>query len=154
MATSGRNTVLLGDAGRKPASEMPRTGRARGAGSRQPAPAPAPVLGPFGTEREAYAASLWAKAGQDAGSIRTANLADLTAECGGAGITLSGYDERIIEWLSVAPSRCQVHHDTHAIPMGNYVIGAGNYVIVNPSELGNYVSADTLARHAKRHPEQ
>jgi hypothetical protein len=26
--------------------------------------------------------------------------------------------------------------------MGNYVIGVGNYVIVSPSELGNYVSAD------------
>ena len=37
----------------------------------------------------------------------------------------------------------QVHHDTHVIPMGNYVIGAGNYVSVSPSELGNYVSADT-----------
>ena len=37
----------------------------------------------------------------------------------------------------------QVHHDTHVIPMGNYVIGVGNYVIVSPSELGNYVSADT-----------
>ena len=36
----------------------------------------------------------------------------------------------------------QVHHDTHAIPMGNYVIAAGNYVIVSPSELGNYMSAD------------
>ena len=23
----------------------------------------------------------------------------------------------------------QVHHDTHVIPMGNYVIGVGNYVI-------------------------
>ena len=37
----------------------------------------------------------------------------------------------------------QVHHDTHAIPMGNYVSAAGNYVSVSPSELGNYVSADT-----------
>ena len=37
----------------------------------------------------------------------------------------------------------QVHHDTHAVPMGNYVIGAGNYVIATPSELGNYLSADT-----------
>ena len=28
--------------------------------------------------------------------------------------------------------------------MGNYVIaGVGNYVIVNPSNLGNYVIADT-----------
>jgi hypothetical protein len=39
----------------------------------------------------------------------------------------------------------QVHHDTHVIPMGNYVIGVGNYVIVSPSELGNYVSADSYA---------
>ena len=37
----------------------------------------------------------------------------------------------------------QVHHDTHVIPMGNYVIGVGNYVIVSPSDLGNYVSADS-----------
>jgi hypothetical protein len=44
----------------------------------------------------------------------------------------------------------QVHHDTHAIPMGNYVIGVGNYVIVSPSELGNYVSADTAARETAR----
>jgi hypothetical protein len=36
----------------------------------------------------------------------------------------------------------QVHHDTHAVPMGNYVIEVGNYVIANPSELGNYMSAD------------
>ncbi|MGH3250842.1 MAG: hypothetical protein ACRDOI_32190 [Trebonia sp.] len=49
----------------------------------------------------------------------------------------------------------QVHHDTHAIPMGNYVIGVGNYVIgvgnyliATPSELGNYKIADirSLAR--------
>jgi len=36
-------------------------------------------------------------------------------------------------------------YTTHVIPMGNYVIaGVGNYVIVNPSNLGNYVIADTL----------
>jgi hypothetical protein len=40
----------------------------------------------------------------------------------------------------------QVHHDTHAVPMGNYVIGVGNYVIATPSELGNYKIADTLYR--------
>jgi hypothetical protein len=28
--------------------------------------------------------------------------------------------------------------------MGNYVIGAGNYVIATPSELGNYMIADTV----------
>jgi MoaA/NifB/PqqE/SkfB family radical SAM enzyme len=27
--------------------------------------------------------------------------------------------------------------------MGNYVIGVGNYVIVSPSELGNYKIVDT-----------
>ena len=37
----------------------------------------------------------------------------------------------------------QVHPDTHAIPMGNYVIRVRNYVSASPSELGNYVSADT-----------
>jgi hypothetical protein len=37
----------------------------------------------------------------------------------------------------------QVHHDTHAVPMGNYVIAVRNYVIVSPSELGNYKIADT-----------
>jgi hypothetical protein len=37
----------------------------------------------------------------------------------------------------------QVHHDTHVVPMGNYVIGVGNYVIATPSELGNYLSADS-----------
>jgi hypothetical protein len=36
----------------------------------------------------------------------------------------------------------QVHHDTHAVPMGNYVIGVGNYLIAIPSELGNYMLAD------------
>ena len=39
----------------------------------------------------------------------------------------------------------QVHHDTHVIPMGNYVSGVGNYVSVSPSDLGNYVSADSQA---------
>ena len=28
--------------------------------------------------------------------------------------------------------------------MGNYVIGVGNYMIVNPSELGNYKIADSI----------
>jgi hypothetical protein len=44
----------------------------------------------------------------------------------------------------------QVHHDTHALPMGNYVIVVGNYVIVSPSELGNYKIADTQARNLLR----
>ena len=49
----------------------------------------------------------------------------------------------------------QVHHDTHAVPMGNYVIEVGNYVIATPSELGNYKIADTqeeLAEAAELSP--
>jgi hypothetical protein len=30
--------------------------------------------------------------------------------------------------------------------MGNYVIAVRNYVIVSPSELGNYMIADTRVR--------
>jgi hypothetical protein len=30
--------------------------------------------------------------------------------------------------------------------MGNYVIEVGNYVIVNPSQLGNYKIADSWSR--------
>jgi hypothetical protein len=44
----------------------------------------------------------------------------------------------------------QVHPDTHAIPMGNYVIRVGNYVIVSPSRLGNYKVADK-AGHLRCH---
>jgi len=42
----------------------------------------------------------------------------------------------------------QVHHDTHPIPMGNYVIGVGNYVIATPSQVGNYKIADMHAYFA------
>jgi hypothetical protein len=34
--------------------------------------------------------------------------------------------------------------------MGNYVIGVGNYLSATPSELGNYVSADTFPRSMTR----
>ena len=44
----------------------------------------------------------------------------------------------------------QVHHDTHAIPMGNYVIEVGNYLSATPSDLGNYVSADTIIPEPER----
>jgi hypothetical protein len=37
----------------------------------------------------------------------------------------------------------QVHHDTHALPMRNYVIEVGNSVIVSLSQLRNYKIADT-----------
>jgi hypothetical protein len=36
----------------------------------------------------------------------------------------------------------QVHHDTHPIPMGNYVIEVGKSVIGSPSQVGNYKIAD------------
>jgi len=36
------------------------------------------------------------------------------------------------------------------LPMGNYVIaGVGNYVIANPSNLGNYVIADNQGQSAR-----
>ena len=38
----------------------------------------------------------------------------------------------------------QVHHDTHAVPMGNYVIAVGISLIVSPSEVGNCVIADIM----------
>jgi hypothetical protein len=37
----------------------------------------------------------------------------------------------------------QVHPDTHPIPMGNYVIGVRNYMIATPSQVGNYLIADS-----------
>ena len=46
----------------------------------------------------------------------------------------------------------QVHHDTHAVPMGNYVIEVGNYVIATPSELGNYKIADNYSLAGGRLP--
>ena len=48
----------------------------------------------------------------------------------------------------------QIHHDTHAVPMGNYVIEVGNYVIVTRSEVGNYVSADMLSLGRKAGTDQ
>ena len=55
------------------------------------------MSGPYETEREAAAASLWELQGRP-GDQRTMNLADLAAEC--AGIQLGTYDWRIIEWLA------------------------------------------------------
>ncbi len=55
------------------------------------------MSGPFETEREAAAASLWGQfpAGLN---MRACNLADLAAEL--SGIELGAYDKRIIEWLA------------------------------------------------------
>jgi hypothetical protein len=33
--------------------------------------------------------------------------------------------------------------DTHPVPHGNYVIGLGNYLTVNHSQLGNFLIAHT-----------
>ena len=46
----------------------------------------------------------------------------------------------------------QVHHDTHALPMENYVIEVGITVIVSPSQVGNCKIADKLAHIAKASP--
>jgi hypothetical protein len=45
----------------------------------------------------------------------------------------------------------QIHHDTHIVPMGNYVIGVGNYVIATPSQVGNYKIADNGTSAELRH---
>jgi hypothetical protein len=39
----------------------------------------------------------------------------------------------------------QVHHDTHVIPMGNYVIEVGKSLIRSPSQVGNYKIVHKLA---------
>ncbi len=40
--------------------------------------------------------------------------------------------------------------DTHSVPLGNYMIGLGNYVSVNRSDLGNFLIAHTLLRKKAR----
>jgi hypothetical protein len=43
--------------------------------------------------------------------------------------------------------------DTHAVPMGNYVIArVRKYVIANPSNLGNFMIADTHIDRRARWP--
>jgi hypothetical protein len=42
--------------------------------------------------------------------------------------------------------------DTHPVPPGNYVIRLGNYVTVNPSQLGNSVIVHILAPRWRRRP--
>jgi hypothetical protein len=57
------------------------------------------VSGPFETERQAAAASLWATHGREAGMhMDKANLADLAAAL--SGVDLGAYDRRIVEWLA------------------------------------------------------
>jgi hypothetical protein len=55
------------------------------------------MSGPYETEREALAASLWEQQGRKLDQ-RAMNLADLAAEC--SGIQLGAHDRRIIEWLA------------------------------------------------------
>jgi hypothetical protein len=47
----------------------------------------------------------------------------------------------------------QVHHDTHAVPMGNNVTRRlGNYVLTSRPCLGNYVIADSRWREPGPEP--
>ena len=52
---------------------------------------------------------------------------------------------RIMNWSTSGPRGLAFssRSHTHVIPLGNYVSEAGNYVSSNPSDLGNYVSADS-----------
>jgi hypothetical protein len=58
------------------------------------------MTGPFETERQAAAMSLWETHGRQAGQRHAANVADLAAEIGAARITLGAYDRRVVEWLA------------------------------------------------------
>lgn len=63
------------------------------------------TTGPFRTEEEAQAASLYVRTltgwgPQGVGSITELNLADLDSACKLAGVELGAYDSRIIEWLA------------------------------------------------------
>jgi hypothetical protein len=58
------------------------------------------ITGPFENSRQAHDASLWGTHGEQSGSMRAANLADLAAECGKAGVQLGTYDRVIVEWLA------------------------------------------------------
>ena len=40
----------------------------------------------------------------------------------------------------------QVHHDTHVLPMGNYVIEVGKSLISSASQVGNYKIVHTANR--------
>ena len=69
--------------------------------------------GPFGTEREARAASLWEQQGrpevEGRSGIREANVAQLMDVCADAGVQLGAYDSRILHWLAGwEPATCAV----------------------------------------------
>ena len=69
--------------------------------------------GPFGTEREARAASLWEQRGrpevEGRPGIRDANVAQLMDVCADAGVHLGAYDSRILHWLAGwEPATCAV----------------------------------------------
>ena len=66
------------------------------------------MTGPYQTEREAHAASWYARQGQF-GAIDAANHAMLIDACAAAGVRTGDYDDRIIEWLARwEPATCAV----------------------------------------------
>jgi hypothetical protein len=82
-------------------------------GERQAEAQAAGTGGPFGTEREARAASLWEQQGrpevQGRPAIREANVAQLRDACADAGVQLGAYDSRILHWLAGwEPAICAV----------------------------------------------
>jgi hypothetical protein len=63
--------------------------------------------GPFGSERQAAAASSWAREARPAGKMREHNLRDLLAACEAAGVELGDYDRRTLEWAAeFEPASC------------------------------------------------
>ncbi len=65
--------------------------------------------GPFDNERDASAASSWARDGRPSGSMTTSNIKDLLDACGSAGVMVGSYDIEVIQWIGgFEPSTCAV----------------------------------------------
>jgi hypothetical protein len=99
------------------------------------------VSGPYETERQAAAASLWATSGRDAGMpMDKANLAEIAAAL--SGVDLGAWDRRIIEWLAgYEPS-------TTAVICG--LIERARASALTPGQLRVMLSALDAATDAKR----
>lgn len=57
-------------------------------------------LGPFGTARDAAAASTWARSHRPAGAMTRMNLEDLEAACAAAGLELTSFERHMLEWFA------------------------------------------------------
>lgn len=56
--------------------------------------------GPFGSDREASAASEWSRSGRPPGRMAALNYRDLLTAVKDAGLELGAYDDRVLRWLA------------------------------------------------------